>query len=42
MVGIVDEIGLVTIDRSSLPALIEYLRRSEVIEALNQIQAMGL
>ena len=30
------------IDRSSLPAPIEYLRRSEVIEALNQIQAMGL
>jgi hypothetical protein len=30
------------IDRSSLPAPIEYLRRSEVIEALNQIQAMGI
>jgi hypothetical protein len=30
------------IDRSSLPAPIEYLRRSEVIEALNQIQAMDL
>jgi hypothetical protein len=30
------------IDRSSLPAPIEYLRRSEVIEALNQIQAMEL
>ena len=30
------------IDRSSLPAPIEYLRRSEVIEALNQSQAMGL
>ena len=30
------------IDRSSLPAPIEYLRRSEVIEALNQIRAMDL
>jgi hypothetical protein len=30
------------IDRRSLPAAIERLRRSELIEALNQIQAMGL
>ena len=30
------------IDRSSLPAAIERLRRSELIEALNQIQAMDL
>ena len=30
------------IDRSSLPAPIELLRRSELIEALNQIQAMTL
>jgi hypothetical protein len=30
------------IDRRSLPAPIEHLRRSELIEALNQIQAMGL
>jgi hypothetical protein len=29
------------IDRSSLPAPIELLRRSELIEALNQIQALG-
>ena len=29
------------IDRTSLPAPIELLRRSELIEALNQIQAMG-
>jgi hypothetical protein len=29
------------IDRSSLPAAIERLRRSELIEALNQIQALG-
>ncbi|MFM2172278.1 MAG: hypothetical protein RLZZ54_205 [Cyanobacteriota bacterium] len=28
------------IDRSSLPAAIERLRRSELIEALNQIQAL--
>jgi hypothetical protein len=28
------------IDRTSLPAAIERLRRSELIEALNQIQAM--
>jgi len=30
------------IDRTSLPAAIERLRRSELIEALNQIQAMTL
>ena len=30
------------IDRSSLPTTIEHLRRSELIEALNQIQAMDL
>jgi hypothetical protein len=30
------------IDRRSLPAPIEHLRRSELIEALNQVQAMGL
>ena len=30
------------IDRSSLPAAIERLRRSELIEALNQIQTMDL
>jgi hypothetical protein len=30
------------IDRRSLPAPIERLRRSELIEALNQIQAMDL
>jgi hypothetical protein len=30
------------IDRSSLPAPIERLRRSELVEALNQIQAMDL
>lgn len=30
------------IDRSSLPAAIERLRRYELIEALNQIQAMDL
>ena len=29
------------IDRTSLPAPIELLRRSELIEALNQIQAFG-
>ena len=29
------------IDRTSLPAAIERLRRSELIEALNQIQALG-
>jgi ABC-type anion transport system duplicated permease subunit len=29
------------IDRSSLPAPIELLRRNELIEALNQIQALG-
>jgi hypothetical protein len=29
------------IDRTSLPAPIELLRRSELIEALNQIQAMN-
>jgi hypothetical protein len=29
------------IDRSSLPAPIERLRRNELIEALNQIQALG-
>ena len=29
------------IDRTSLPAPIELLRRSELIEALNQIQALG-
>jgi hypothetical protein len=29
------------IDRTSLPASIERLRRSELIEALNQIQALG-
>jgi hypothetical protein len=29
------------IDRYSLPAPIELLRRSELIEALNQIQALG-
>ena len=28
------------IDRSSLPAPIELLRRNELIQALNQIQAM--
>ena len=30
------------IDRTSLPAAIERLRRSELIEALNQIQALGV
>ena len=30
------------IDRSSLPTSIDRLRRTELIEALNQIQAMGL
>jgi hypothetical protein len=30
------------IDRSSLPTSIDRLRRSELIEALNQIQALGL
>ena len=30
------------IDRTSLPAAIERLRRNELIEALNQIQAMGV
>ena len=30
------------IDRTSLPAAIERLRRSELIEALNQIQAMTI
>jgi hypothetical protein len=30
------------IDRSSLPTTIEHLRRSELIEALNQIRAMDL
>ena len=30
------------IDRSSLPAPIELLRRNELIEALNQIQALGV
>jgi len=29
------------IDRTSLPAAIERLRRSKLIEALNQIQALG-
>jgi hypothetical protein len=29
------------IDRTSLPAPIELLRRSELIEALNQIQALN-
>jgi hypothetical protein len=29
------------IDRSSLPAPIELLRRGELIEALNQIQCIG-
>jgi hypothetical protein len=29
------------IDRTSLPAAIERLRRNELIEALNQIQALG-
>ena len=29
------------IDRTSLPAPIELLRRSELVEALNQIQALG-
>jgi hypothetical protein len=29
------------IDRTSLPAPIELLRRNELIEALNQIQALG-
>lgn len=29
------------IDRSSLPAPIELLRRQELVEALNQIQALG-
>jgi hypothetical protein len=30
------------IDRTSLPAAIERLRRNELIEALNQIQALGV
>ncbi len=30
------------IDRSSLPAPIELMRRNELIEALNQIQALGV
>ena len=30
-----------SIDRTSLPAAIERLRRNELIEALNQIQALG-
>jgi hypothetical protein len=30
------------IDRRSLPASIERLRRSELLEAFNQIQTMGL
>ena len=30
------------IDRTSLPAAIERLRRNELIEAFNQIQTMGL
>ena len=30
------------IDRTSLPAAIERLRRCELIEALNQIQALGV
>ncbi len=30
-----------TIDRTSLPAPIEYLRQAELIEALRQVEALG-